>query len=129
MEQQFAIGKNIRVVREVRGFSQEYVAKKIGISQRTYSNIEADKSKVDTEIIKNISEVLDIDPIELLSLNEKTMFSNCSSSGGVGNFGYMNTYQGLDKENDALKNHVSQLQKEVEFLKEEVVFLRGQLMK
>lgn len=128
MEQQFAIGKNIRVVREVRGFSQEYVAKKIGISQRTYSNIEADKSKVDAEIIKSISEVLDIDPIQLLSLNEKTMFSHCTNS-GTGNFGYMNTYQGLDKENDALKNHVSQLQKEVEFLKGEVVFLRGQLTK
>jgi len=126
MEQQFAIGKNIRVVREVRGFSQEYVAKKIGISQRTYSNIEADKSKVDTEIIKNISEVLNIDPIQLMSLNEKTMFSNCTNS-GTGNFGYMNTYQGM--ENDALKNHIQQLQKEVDFLKEEVVFLRGQLTK
>jgi len=124
MEQQFAIGKNIRVVREVRGFSQEYVAKKIGISQRTYSNIEADKSKVDTEIIKNISEVLDVDPIQLMSLNEKTLFSNCTNSGNL------NTYhQVLDKENDALKNHIQQLQKEVDFLKEEVVFLRGQLTK
>lgn len=124
MEQQFAIGKNIRVVREVRGFSQEYVAKKIGISQRTYSNIETDKSKVDTEIIKSIAETLDIDPIRLLSFDEKMLFSNCNNSGNL------NTYhQVLDKENDALKNHVQQLQKEVEFLKGEVVFLRGQLTK
>lgn len=122
MEQQFAIGKNIRVFREIKGFTQDYMAKKIGISQRTYSNIEADKSKVDVDLIKSIAGVLEIDPITLLSFDSKTLFNNCQNSGNL------NTYhQTLAKESEAQKEHIKQLQSEVHFLREEVIFLREQV--
>jgi len=123
-EQQFAIGKNIRLFREIKGFSQDYMANKVGVSQRTYSNIEADKSKVDTELIKSIAEVLEIDPIRLLSFDEKVLFQN----GKENNIGYIGTYHhALAKESDAQKEHIKQLKSEVEFLRDEVKFLRTQL--
>ena len=121
MEQQFAIGKNIRVIREIRGYSQDYMANKVGVSQRTYSNIEADKSKVDAELIKSIAEVLDIDPIRLMSFDEKVLFhGNNHHNSNVSYFGTIQ--EALGKENEALKAHIKDL-------KEEIVFLRSQLDK
>lgn len=118
--QEFKIGKNIRTIREIKGYSQDYMAEKLNISQKTYSNIEADKSKINTEIIKSISEILGIDPVRLLSFDEKILFNNCNNSGNL------NTYhQALDRENKALKDSITQLREEVKFLREEVVFLRG----
>ena len=40
------IGNNIRIVREIRGFSQEYVASNLGVSQKALSKIERGESDV-----------------------------------------------------------------------------------
>ena len=48
-------GEKIRLVREVRGFSQEYMAAKLGLAQNTYSNIETNKSKITAEMLENIA--------------------------------------------------------------------------
>lgn len=120
--QEFRIGKNIRTIREIKGYSQDYMAEKLNVSQKTYSNIEADKSKVNTDLIKSIATILEIDAIRLLSFNEKILFQNCNNSGNL------NTYhQALDRENQVLKDSISQLKEEVNFLREEVSFLRGLL--
>jgi len=122
MEQQFEIGKNIRVFREIKGYSQDYMANKIGISQRTYSNIEADKSKVDTELIKSIASVLEIDPIRLLSFNEKVLFHGNNHSNVAY---YQNVSEALGKESEALKEHIKHLQGEVVFLRKQLDKLTG----
>jgi len=75
---------------------------------------------------KSIATTLDIDPIRLMSFDAQTLFQN----GHENNIGFVNTYhQALDRESEAHKAHISQLQEEVKFLKEEVLFLRGQLAK
>ena len=92
-----------------------------GFQKGIYSNIEADKSKVDVELVKSIAEVLEIDPITLVSFDSKTLFNNCNNSGNL------NYHQALGKESDAQKEHIKQLKSEVEFLRDEVKFLRTQL--
>lgn len=52
--------------RSEKGFSQEYLAEKLNISQGTLSNIESNKSKPDIDLLKNISTVLDVDIYELI---------------------------------------------------------------
>ena len=66
VETTFEIGHNIKKLREFRGYSQEYMAKKLDVSQKTYSNIESDKSKIDKNQIKHIAEILEIDPVATL---------------------------------------------------------------
>lgn len=50
----------IRQIRLEKGFSQDYVAKKLGISQKAYSNIENNVTQITLNRLKNIAEVMAI---------------------------------------------------------------------
>ncbi|MBX3101572.1 MAG: helix-turn-helix transcriptional regulator [Bacteroidetes bacterium] len=71
-----AIGNKIRVLREVRGFSQEYVADRIGISQAAYSRLENEATDLTLGRLEQIASVLEINPLDLLAMDEKIVFNN-----------------------------------------------------
>jgi transcriptional regulator with XRE-family HTH domain len=56
----------IRKMRESKGYSQEYMAYKLGISQSAYCKIENDDKKVNFENIDRITEVLEVELMELV---------------------------------------------------------------
>ncbi len=58
--------KNIRRVRALRNYTQEYVAGKIGISQNAYSKLELGSHKLSLERFFQIADVLDIECTILL---------------------------------------------------------------
>ncbi len=60
------VASNIRCVREYRNYTQDYVARKIGISQNAYSKLELGFHKLSLERLFQIAEVLDIDCTVLL---------------------------------------------------------------
>lgn len=60
------IASKIRKVRERKNFSQEYLAKKIGISQNAYSKIELGYSKITLDRFFHIANLLEVDTTELL---------------------------------------------------------------
>lgn len=60
------INYQIRKKREMLGYSQEYMALKISVSQKTYSRIEGGKSKIDIEKLKKICHIPEIEIIDLL---------------------------------------------------------------
>lgn len=54
-------GAKITSIRMARGYTQEYMAKKVGIDQQTYSRIEKDaKSKIDDTLLSKIAETLGV---------------------------------------------------------------------
>lgn len=55
------IGKKIRIVREERGFSQEKLAKELGITTRTLQNYEYGKSDVGIILLTQIARILKVD--------------------------------------------------------------------
>jgi transcriptional regulator with XRE-family HTH domain len=64
-------GEKIRMIRELRGLSQENVATQLSIAQNTYSKIETNQSKAGSEILAKIANILDVwisFPISLQSL-------------------------------------------------------------
>jgi transcriptional regulator with XRE-family HTH domain len=60
-------GEKIRTIRELRNFSQEYMASELGIAQNTYSKIETGQSKLTAEMLKNLAELLGVSPVDILS--------------------------------------------------------------
>jgi len=64
---------NIRQVRELRNYTQEYVAMKLGISQNSYSKIELAYTKITVEKLIQIAEILQVDPVDLLFSKKGTM--------------------------------------------------------
>jgi transcriptional regulator with XRE-family HTH domain len=75
------IGQKIRKVRELKGFTQEYMANKLAISQRAYSKMENNETKLDWERIESVSSILGIDPLELVAFDDNLIFNNCTQSG------------------------------------------------
>jgi transcriptional regulator with XRE-family HTH domain len=64
---QVKIGDKLRKLRANKGYSQEYMAETLEISQKTYSNMENDKSSISIENLKKIAEEFNVDLLELLS--------------------------------------------------------------
>jgi len=88
------IGNKIRVLREVRGFSQEYMADQVGISQAAYSKIERNETEVTLTRLDQISKVLEVSLIDLLSFDNKFVFNNCHNCQG-NLYGNLITNEGL----------------------------------
>lgn len=61
-----SVASNIRRVREYRNYTQDYVARKIGISQNAYSKLELGSHKLSLERLFQIADVLDVDCTALL---------------------------------------------------------------
>ena len=59
-------GHIIKRYREMRNFSQKYVATKMGISQNAYSKIENNITQLTVQHIKNLAQILDVPVMELL---------------------------------------------------------------
>lgn len=55
----------IRSRRKGLGLTQEFVAERLGLSQKAYSDIESGKTKLKTDVLTRISEILAVSPFTL----------------------------------------------------------------
>lgn len=62
----YAIGQRIRRVRRARGFSQEQLAEKVGISTTHMSHIETANTKLSLSVFVEIAEALEVQTDALL---------------------------------------------------------------
>lgn len=62
---------NIRILRSEKGYSQDWMGKKMGITQNTYSLIEADKRRLSYKALKQIAIIFDMSVIDLITFPEK----------------------------------------------------------
>lgn len=76
-------GTKIRVIRELRGYSQAYLAEKLGIAQNSYSRIESNQTKLDTAMLAKIAAELGVSPAELLN-TEPTVINFAPNQGTQG---------------------------------------------
>ena len=58
---------NIRTQREIKGFSQMYVAAKLKMSQNAYSRIELGRTKLSVNTLLAIAEILNVQVYEFLN--------------------------------------------------------------
>lgn len=112
------IGDKIRKVRELKGFSQDFMAGKLEMSQRAYSKIENNDIKLDWGRIEDISKILEIEPTDLVSFDDSLVFNNCVQSGKFQVFN--NNFP------DELKKSYED---RIAHLEQEVLFMRGLLAK
>jgi transcriptional regulator with XRE-family HTH domain len=70
-------GQKLRLLREYRNYSQEYIAEKLGITQNAYSRIENNQTRLTADRLEKLAIVLDISPLELLSEREPVLQFTC----------------------------------------------------
>jgi transcriptional regulator with XRE-family HTH domain len=73
------IGTKLRRLRMEKGYKQEYLAEVLEISQKTYSNMENDKSSISLDTLKKIAQEYKIELIDLIK-DDKVVIQNNSSN-------------------------------------------------
>jgi len=104
------------MVRRNKGYTEEYMAQRLGISQRQYCRYEAGDTPLIPERLSEICEVLDVKEQDLLNFDEKMLFSNCT--GAIGVYSH-NTYNATDgKVYEQYEARIKHLEEDVAFLRE-----------
>lgn len=106
------IGQKLRKLRNEKGFSQEYLADRLNISQKTYSNMENDKTSISVEILKQLSSELEVDMIDLITDSKIIVQYNTSQD--------TSTFNGVVN-NNYPEELVAQLKERIEDLKQQLV--------
>jgi transcriptional regulator with XRE-family HTH domain len=65
----------IRKIREIRNYSQEYLAQSLNLSVRAYSKIETGETQLTIRRLNEISQILEVTPLQILGFDEKQLFS------------------------------------------------------
>jgi len=112
------IGFTIRRTREQKGYSQEFMASQLNISQASFARIESQEIKLSIERLQKIADILETDILTLLDSSKNQM--NHESA-------YSNKYiENLNIENqETLKKLIRTLENENEYLKKEIEFLKA----
>ncbi len=111
------LGEKIKTLRSIKGYSQEFVAEKIGISPSTLSKIERNEVEANWSRMNEIATVLEVSVSELASFGEKNVFN---MSGGTNN-GFMgNVVMGTANEMTMLLNRIAKLETELKEIKEKL---------
>ncbi|KGN69590.1 MULTISPECIES: helix-turn-helix domain-containing protein [unclassified Porphyromonas] len=67
--------RKIRQIRELQDITQEYMADNLGISTRAYSKIETGETQLTIGRLNQISEILKVEPIQILGFDDKKIFN------------------------------------------------------
>lgn len=75
---------NIRKIREFRNYTQDYLAAKLGISQNAYSKIELGYSKLTLERLFQISSILEVEVMQLITFDPSEFVHVASPTNSIG---------------------------------------------
>lgn len=105
------IGDNIKEIRETeKNFKRSYVADKLNISERAYSNIENNVSELTVSRLEEIAIIFDCSPLYILNYKSaKKEFYN-SFHNNNGNMGVININQASQEQNSKI---IQKLQQEL----------------
>ena len=109
-------GDKIRILRTMKGFSQENMADMVGVSRLAYGDIERNKTRVSKIRLDKIAEVLGVstEDIEALGDSVSNFFDQCNGAIGVNNGNQNNNYDNKD-----LQHQIEKLQLENKLMQSE----------
>lgn len=115
------IGKRIQKIREIRGYSQDYMAKKLDISQEQYSYLENKQKTIPEKTVELIASVLGV-TVEFLNVfDPDNIIHNTFNDSSNGYFNIEKLIiQGHERERHALNELITNLKSENSRLKKEL---------
>jgi len=116
-------GEKIKILREIKKMTPEYIADELGMSVSGYRKIERGSVRLSTEKLEKISTILDVAPNELLT-SETLSFNitnNKNSNNGHTNNGY-NVYNFPDDLKQLYEDKIKLLEEKNQFLQEKLKF-------
>ncbi len=100
---------SIRRIREIKGYSQEYMSAMLNISQSAYSNLESGKSKCTLDRAMHISKILGVEMNELIENNSQLNLNETKN--------FSMTKESSSSKDELFSDLVNQLKEEISFLR------------
>ena len=72
------LANRIRVIRKIKGYSQEYMAIALDMSQRHYFRIENGQTDIKITFLQKVCEILEIKPIVLFQFEPDSIFADAT---------------------------------------------------
>jgi transcriptional regulator with XRE-family HTH domain len=113
------ICKNIRHLRELKNFSQSYMANRLGVSQKTYSRIETDQ-RITLKQLQYIAEILEVTVERIMKFDHNENFRDANPRAETINTGSQNADPVIElyvKIIAAKEDIIKSLRNEIDFLK------------
>jgi transcriptional regulator with XRE-family HTH domain len=107
------LGIKIRKIRELRNYTQEYMAQKLSMSQTGYSKIERNECDINISKLQQIADVFEMPLTDILDFNQNTIFGNQPQKGvqPTQNTAY------FEKERKLYETIIEQQKEQINFLK------------
>jgi transcriptional regulator with XRE-family HTH domain len=103
----------IKQIRELKNFTQEYVAQQLGLSTRAYSKIETGETQLTINRLNEISGIFGVPPMEVLGFDDKKVF-NFYNSNDINNVKNINMPEKL----------IQQYEETIQALKEQIAVMK-----
>lgn len=112
--QPLQIGQKIKKLRELKNFTQSYVARELGITQSAYSKIEIGESELSYNKLGKIAEIFGMSPEEIVSFNEQMIFNIMHNQTGNG---FIINKWVSENEKKIYEEQITHLKEEIDYLK------------
>ena len=110
-------------MREAQGFSQEYVASKLNLSQQAYSNLEKNPDNVSVKRMKELSEILSVPLTSIIGEEDTYIQQNFQQQGGQAST-VMNV-QSNDNIKEVYERYIKDLKDDIQNLRSQIEFMQG----
>ncbi|TDO73336.1 DNA-binding XRE family transcriptional regulator [Flavobacterium chryseum] len=94
-----SIKNKIKSIRELKNYTQEYMADQLGVTQAGYSKIEKGKTILSYVKLVEIAKILDVSVEDIISFDSQKYFNNFNNVNGNNNGSIM-----INADNETLKN-------------------------
>jgi len=116
-----SVGNKIKQLRELRNFTQSYVAEQLGLSVNGYGKIERDETDITLNRINQIAKVLGTELSTILNFESSQVFNQYNNKSATANGVVQNQQiiaeQGLSDFFKTLKDDIILLKSEIDTLK------------
>lgn len=109
------IGDRIKKLRELRNFTQEYMAIQLEMKQAGYSRIERNEVDIPFSRVEQIAKILNISLLDLIGFDENKIFGNA--------FGSLDTHtnERIQEIKTMYEARIADLQAEIAYLRNLVI--------
>jgi transcriptional regulator with XRE-family HTH domain len=84
MKKKSMFGERIKALREANGFSQEFLAEQLGITQAAYSKIENNQVNLTADMVQKLAEIFKVNPGDILTNQAAVINLNSTINGQQG---------------------------------------------
>ena len=112
------VGNKIKKLRELRNFTQDYMAEALQMSQAGYGKIERDETDISLSRLQQIAGVLKVGLNDLIGFDEKMIFYGAMNNHATANGGIFIGKENFDNERKLYEEQIRSLQEQIQHLKE-----------